>query len=72
MKRDRSRRYELQRLLGDYGEVLPRVEQASAARPAKGWYARLTDGKVRFFGDNVPIATLAIAKFLEQDGELVA
>jgi hypothetical protein len=67
MKRDRSRRYELQRLLGDLGEILPRVECATPARPAKGWYARLSDGKIRFLGDNTRIAALAIAKLIGQD-----
>ncbi len=72
-KRDRTRRYELQSLLGDRGEVLPRVECATPTLPAKGWYARMKDGKIRFLGDNTRIATLLIAKLLEQniDQELI-
>jgi hypothetical protein len=64
-KLDRSRRGELQRLLGDLGTVLPRVAHGSPERPAQGWYARLADGSEIFLGDYVAVAAVAINRLLE-------
>ena len=60
-KRDRSRRAELQRLLGDRGVVLPRVAHGTIATPAQGWYARMNDGELRFFGDHASLAAVKIS-----------
>ncbi len=62
-KRDRSRRAELQRMLGDRGEVLPRISTATEDMPAQGWYARMAhDGRIVFFGDNTRLAIIRIAR----------
>lgn len=42
-KRDRSRRAQLQALLGDLGTVLPYASRAGR-RPAPGWYLTLGPG----------------------------
>lgn len=60
-KRDRSRRAELQRLLGERGTVLPRVAHGTPETPAQGWYAELPDGSLRFLGDYTSLAAVAIA-----------
>lgn len=60
-KRDRTRRAELQRMLGERGTVLPRVEHGTPERPAQGWYAELVDGKTVFLGDYSMLAVIAIA-----------
>ena len=60
----RNRIGELQRLLGDAGEVLPRVAHGSPQYPAQGWYARLTDGKVHYLGDYSSLASQRIAQLL--------
>jgi hypothetical protein len=49
--RDRSRRGELQKLLGDRGTVLDRQGHGTPQRPAQGWYAQLTGGEIVFLGD---------------------
>jgi len=51
-----SRQAQLQRMLGDRGEVLPRVARGTAQHPAQGWYARLASGKLLYLGDHFPIA----------------
>ncbi|HWY91078.1 MAG TPA: hypothetical protein VNY31_10440 [Solirubrobacteraceae bacterium] len=63
-KRDRSRRGELQRLLGERGEVLPRIAHGTPNRPAQGWYARIGEEEV-FLGDYSSIAVVTIARMLE-------
>jgi hypothetical protein len=63
-KRDRSRRGELQRLLGDHGEVLPRIAHGTPARPAQGWYAHIGNETV-FLGDYSSIAAVTIARMTE-------
>jgi hypothetical protein len=70
-KRDRSRKGELQRALGDLGVVLPRHEHGTVERPAQGWYAELTGGKVVFLGDYSALAVLRIQELkvkAEADG----
>lgn len=61
-RRDRSRRGELQRLLGERGTVLPRQEHGTPARPAQGWYAELAHGVTVFLGDYCSLAALKIEK----------
>ena len=61
-RRDRSRRGELQRLLGNRGTVLPRQEHGTPARPAQGWYAELAGGAIVFLGDYCSLAALTIEK----------
>lgn len=66
-KRDRSRRAELQRMLGDRGEILPRISTATEEMPAQGWYARMAEGgRIVFFGDNTRLATIHIARLDNQ------
>jgi hypothetical protein len=60
-KRDRTRRAELQRLLGERGTVLPRVEHGTPELPAQGWYADLTNGQRVFLGDYSMLAAVTIA-----------
>jgi hypothetical protein len=59
-KRERSRRGELQNLLGDLGTVLPRQPQGTLDRRAQGWYAELVDEKTVFLGDTAWIAAAYI------------
>ena len=59
---DRTRRAELQRLLGDRGTIQPYVARPSPARPAAGWYARLPDGRELFLGQGAILAGLAIIR----------
>jgi hypothetical protein len=59
--RDRSRRGELQALLGDRGTVLPHQWRGTPERPARGWYAELEDRTVMFLGDDTLLAAIAIA-----------
>lgn len=61
-KHDRTRRGELQRLLGERGTVLPRVMHGTSELPAQGWYAELLDGKTVFLGDYTALAAAAISK----------
>lgn len=61
-KRDRTRRGQLQRVLGDRGTILPCIEHATPEHPARGWYAELLDGSVTFLGDNAVLAGIAIDK----------
>lgn len=65
VRRDRSRRAELQRMLGELGEVLPRQVHGTPERPAQGWYAQLAD-EVVFLGDYTGIAYLTIARLRER------
>jgi hypothetical protein len=65
VKVDRSRRGELQCLLGDLGTILPRVAHGTPERPAQGWYALLVDGSEVFLGDYVAVAAVAISRLLE-------
>lgn len=64
--RDRSKRAELQRLLGEIGTVLPRVERGSIEKPAQGWYARV-EGKLVFLGDHTALAAAGIQKLVEEN-----
>lgn len=74
--RDRSRRSQLQDLLGDRGTVLPYVAQASRAYPTRGWYIQLAiefefgivpgfwttlDGRI-FAGHDTPHAAACIER----------
>ena len=60
-ERDRSRRAELQRLLGDAGVILERQKRGTAERPAAGWYARLdATGELVFLGDHTLLAMRSI------------
>lgn len=53
----RSRRAELQRELGDVGEVLERQNHGTVDMPAQGWYALVAaTGDVVFLGDYTAIA----------------
>jgi len=61
---DRSRRGELQALLGDHGTILPRLQRGSPDRPAQGWYAVLANGSELFLGDYSRLAELAIRRLL--------
>jgi hypothetical protein len=62
----RSRRSELQALLGELGTVLPRQNHGTIERPAQGWYAELEDGGVIFLGD---YTTIAVSRILSlRDG----
>lgn len=58
-KRDRSRRGLLQRLAGDVGTVLPRVDHGTMRRPAQGWYIIVGDREV-FLGDYSGLAELKL------------
>lgn len=65
----RNRTDELQRLLGDAGEVLPRVSHGSLDFPAQGWYAKLKrDGKLYYLGDYSSLAGARIAQLLSGNG----
>jgi hypothetical protein len=59
-KGDRTRRGELQRLLGERGTVLPRFAHGTPERPAQGWYAELADGQTVFLGDYSMLAAITI------------
>jgi hypothetical protein len=60
--RDRSKRGELQSLLGDRGTVLPHQNRGTPDRPARGWYATLKKGGVVFLGDHTLVAAITIGK----------
>lgn len=64
--RERSKRGELQRMLGELGEVMPRQNHGTTQRPAQGWYARLASGEVVFLGDYHHLAGVRIAQLVEQ------
>jgi hypothetical protein len=59
---DRSKRGQLQSLLGDRGTILGHQNRGTPDRPARGWYAELVDGTVLFLGDHTLVAALAIGK----------
>jgi hypothetical protein len=63
-----SRQAQLQRELGELGEVLPRMPRGEGIYRAAGWYAKLTDGKIFFLGDNSIVALQTIAKLHEKLG----
>lgn len=63
-KRDRTRKGELQRLLGEHGTVLSRVEKGTIDRPAQGWYAQLRDDTEIFLGDTTMLAALKIRELV--------
>jgi hypothetical protein len=66
-KRERSKRGELQRMLGELGEVLPRQNHGTPQRPAQGWYARIaSSGEVVFLGDYHHLAGAKLAQLVEQ------
>jgi hypothetical protein len=60
-----SHQAQLQRALGELGEVLPRVFRGSSEFPAAGWYARV-DGEAHFLGDHTGLAFVSIAKLAEK------
>lgn len=60
--RDRSLRGQLQRSLGELGTVLPHQKGATRDRTARGWYAELAGGELRFLGDHSGVAELAIER----------
>lgn len=61
--RDRSKRGQLQILLGERGTVLPHQKGGTLDRPARGWYAELIDGgAVVFLGDDTLIAAITIGQ----------
>jgi hypothetical protein len=64
-KRDRSRRHELQRMLGELGTILPRLDHGTVSRPAQGWYAQLAGGEEVFLGDYAGLAVLTIEELKE-------
>jgi hypothetical protein len=67
-RRDRSRRGQLQRLLGDVGEVLPRQSHGNPLRPAAGWYARMhASGEVVFLGDYESLASHRIVQLVSSE-----
>lgn len=54
-------------MLGDLGEVFPRVEHGTPARPAQGWYCRLTaDGSIVFLGDHFFLAGMKIRELQQR------
>jgi hypothetical protein len=63
-----SRRAQLQRALGDLGEVLDRVNRGGGEFPAAGWYCRIGDG-VLYLGDHTGVAFVTIAKLQEPEDE---
>lgn len=63
---DRTRRGELQRLLGEAGTVLPRQRHGTVDRRAAGWYAELVDGRVVYLGDYVALAAIQIRQVLAE------
>lgn len=50
-----TKRSELQRTLGDRGEMLARVMRGNATYPAAGWYA-IVNGQLFYFGDHTGVA----------------
>ena len=62
-----SRRDQLQRMLGERGEVLPRISRGTPEHPAAGWYARI-DGEEVYLGDHTGIAFASIANRLTDKG----
>jgi hypothetical protein len=62
---NRSRRAQLQRLMGDMGVVLEHQAHGTIERPAQGWYAQLADGKLVFLGDYAMLAAMKIRKLHE-------
>jgi hypothetical protein len=69
-RRDRSRRGELQRMLGELGEVLPRVAHGNLEHPAQGWYARIDAGpragEELFLGDYSMLAGRRITELVSE------
>lgn len=59
-----SRQAQLQRALGDWGEVLPRVARGGGQYSAAGWYARI-DGELFYLGDHTGVAFVTIARLIE-------
>jgi hypothetical protein len=62
---DRSKRAQLQRIMGEMGTVLPHSPHGTVERPAQGWYARLATGKLIFLGDSAMLAAGKIRKLYE-------
>jgi hypothetical protein len=59
---DRTRRSELQRMLGEHGTVLPYQSRGTAERPAKGWHVELAEThETIFVGDHMVLAVQQIA-----------
>jgi hypothetical protein len=67
-ERDRSRRAELQRLIGDAGVILERQKRGTPERPAAGWYARLGTGELVFLGDHTLLAVRTIDSLTSSNG----
>jgi hypothetical protein len=58
-------RPQLQRELGELGEVLPYMFRAVGECKAPGWYARV-DGELVYLGGHFVMACQAIGKLLEE------
>lgn len=68
-ERDRSRRAELQRLIGDAGVILERQKRGTPERPAAGWYARLeASGELVYLGDHTLLAVRTIDALQSSNG----
>lgn len=50
-------------MLGDRGEVLPRISRGDARHPSAGWYAVIDEEEV-FLGDHTGIAFVTISNRL--------
>lgn len=61
-----SRQAQLQRELGELGDVLPRIARGGGEFRAAGWYARV-DGTLIYLGDHFGVAYVTIAKLLEPE-----
>ena len=64
----RTHRGSLQNALGEAGEILPYLQNATPSMPARGWYARLSSGKLVFLGDSSSTAAVRIERLLERVG----
>lgn len=62
----RSRRCQLQSLLGELGEVLPRQPHGTPELRAQGWYAQLRGGALVFLGDYAELAMLTIRELVAE------
>lgn len=64
-----SRRAQLQRAIGDLGEVLERKSRGGGRFPAAGWYADIA-GELHYLGDHQGVAFVTIARLVEAADEL--
>jgi hypothetical protein len=58
---NRSGRAQLQRELGELGEVMPYMYRGAGACLGPGWYARI-DGEMIFLGGHLAMAFVSIAQ----------